>query len=104
MMPTCIHIENDERAEFYSDKTVTARKSHKCGECGDEIKPGSTYERVFMVFEGHPEIHKTCQVCLNVRNSLFENEWTFGRIWDDIREAFEYDDDDEDGDDWSWLK
>lgn len=40
----CVYIDGREYPEFYTEKKVKARKSHKCGECGKEIKLGEIYE------------------------------------------------------------
>lgn len=40
-----------------------ARKHHICCECGEPILPGQKYERIFAVFEGTADTHKTCEFC-----------------------------------------
>ncbi len=41
-----------------------ANKQHKCTDCGGVIKPGETYEYLFMVFEGDTSIDKRCPDCM----------------------------------------
>lgn len=49
--------------------TVTrpkARKTHKCCECGSEILPGETYEKVVGLWDDF-QTYKTCLFCAGVR-------------------------------------
>ena len=50
-------------------KIRVARKSHKCGECGREIKPGKKYEHVSGCWEGTWDVFKTCIGCRNARRN-----------------------------------
>lgn len=44
-------------------ETVTARKSHHCSWCGDEIAKGEKYESTFVAFEGNAWQRKMHQEC-----------------------------------------
>ena len=59
----CEPSETDEYASVWVVTWHTARKSHKCCECLEEIKPGHKYEKIFVVFDGAVTTHKTCEFC-----------------------------------------
>lgn len=48
---------------FYSATTVTARKEHKCGDCGRKIEPGTQYERTAGAAYGDFWTWKNCLHC-----------------------------------------
>lgn len=60
--------------EFYSAQERTARKLHKCCECGHVIQPGERYEHVSAKWEGDVSSVKTCLLCVDLRESLAEAE------------------------------
>jgi len=60
----------DDGPEFITKKFVTARKQHKCCECGAEIKPGDAYERVTGKWSGDFDSIATCEPCADLRESL----------------------------------
>lgn len=86
----CIYVECTNPPEFYNSRIVTAKKIHKCGECNKDINPGSKYEYVVGTWEGDFDTHKTCNVCLELRETFFCDGWTFGEIhehlWNHIQE------------------
>jgi hypothetical protein len=53
--------------EFYTARIHTARKQHKCSECGCKINPGERYENVFGGWCGEVDNPKTCCRCLDLR-------------------------------------
>lgn len=59
-----------EPAEVYRKNRQTARKTHRCYECNGLILNGERYEYVFHIWEGHPDVCKTCPRCLSVRDFL----------------------------------
>lgn len=75
-----------ESAECYSERLVRARKLHKCCECGDEIAPGETYQRITGMREGDWFTFTTCVPCTRVRASLCSCG-VFGDLYRDIYEA-----------------
>lgn len=106
MGESCACFYDGEYApEFFNERIVTARKAHRCGECGEEIKPGQRYEYVRGCWEGDFSTHKTCLPCRNVRDSLMKCGFIYGRVWEDVREWLDmqgidpYDDDGQ-----SWLR
>jgi len=54
--------------EFYEQSERTARKQHKCSECGRPIHSGERYEYVAAKNDGELWQAKTCCRCLAVRN------------------------------------
>lgn len=74
-------------AEFYSASTPTARKEHRCDECGHAISPGEAYERVGAKWEGSVTVFKTCSRCIALRDHLKAHApcfcWAHGNLLDD---------------------
>ena len=87
----CIYAGyDDECYATLKQKIVTARKTHKCGECHREISSGEQYEYYTGVLDGEIGTEKTCMDCLSLRNSgLFCNGFIFQEIWELFSEAFE---------------
>lgn len=54
-----------EQPQFFTCKTVKARKQSKCSECGNVIHPGSKYERVSGKWDGDVRSYRTCSDCLD---------------------------------------
>ena len=78
-------MEADEMCSFWVSKIKTARKSHNCEECRQEIKIGDKYESLAYYFEGfHHE--KRCAVCCEVRNAFLEDGSCYcpGDMWTEI--------------------
>jgi hypothetical protein len=65
-------LDDYETPDLYSQRTVKAKKEHKCSECGYTIQPGEQYEYVFGVWGGVPNTYKTCMRCIDLRASLSE--------------------------------
>lgn len=86
-----VDIDLDCTVEILSDKTVMAKKEHKCCECKRAIEPGEKYRNECLKFEGKLERWKTCLDCLSVRREIFCSFY-FGCLWDDLEtELFEND-------------
>ena len=69
-----------------------ASKSHKCVECGDEIKPGERYERYTGVWDKKFNTFKTCGACVALRSALIDGgleheDIEFGRLHAAYEEA-----------------
>lgn len=52
-----------ELPKFFDQKTVKAKKNHRCCECGDEIAPGDSYVRSSGKWDGEVKTYSTCQKC-----------------------------------------
>jgi hypothetical protein len=53
-----------EVPEFYVHKEATARKLHKCCECGTVIEKGEKYFWCVGKWDGHIETHRQHLVCM----------------------------------------
>ena len=77
----------------FTSKLVKARESHRCSECGSEIKAGEQYETVRGLWDGQWERFKTCSDCLAIRDSLSMMPcfcWSHGGLSEDIQNQFDY--------------
>lgn len=83
----CLDMDYDGANEFYAEKVVTARKPHKCCECGDVIPVGAQYERVAGKSEGSFWTSRSCLLCREIRRSFCCGGWVFGELWDSVREG-----------------
>lgn len=59
-----------EMPEFVCTTIVTARKAHKCCECGCPIPAGTRYERVSGKWCGDFDSFKTCLPCAAIRKDF----------------------------------
>lgn len=57
-------------AEFVQSEERTARKPHKCCECGHQIEPGEVYEHVRGKWGGEISTFDTCEMCVELREAL----------------------------------
>jgi hypothetical protein len=77
--------------EFYSSKIRTARKAHRCEECGNEIRPGDRYEHVVGKWDGWLDTVKTCQHCVDLTTWVKNNVpclcWGHHNRIEDCKEA-----------------
>ena len=80
--------DGDSAPEFFTDATPTARKEHKCGECGRTIHPGEIYERFSGKWDGWMGAFKTCAHCVAARWWLHIacGGWLFGEVRDELVE------------------
>lgn len=60
----------DEPNDFERDATHVARKEHKCCACKEAIKPGHTYTKITLGFEGKVNEHKHCLRCRAMFDAL----------------------------------
>jgi len=81
--------DSDGMPEFYTVKTVKARKQHKCLECQRPIAAGSPYERQSGKFDGDIFCDKICMDCVNIREGLSCGEPVLtGTLWEEIDNVF----------------
>lgn len=59
-----------EQPAFYEATERTARKRHRCCECGHDIQPGEKYEYVSGKWDGQLGSFHTCEACADLRDSL----------------------------------
>lgn len=89
-MTSCCYVEtcDGDRPEVYAQDEVTARKPHKCCECGAEIPKGERYERFKGKWEGEWEEYRTCLGCVECRDA-FSCGFTFTEFWSDFFDSTE---------------
>lgn len=77
----------------FSDKTVKARKPHKCTECSRTIEPGETYHYAFGVWDGFADSFHTCSHCTEIKQFVRISVpcfcWAYGNMLDDAKEAIQ---------------
>lgn len=68
----------DEYAELYREKTVKAKKDHKCSECYKPILKGEIYQYIFTIFQGDASVIKICSDCRDKRQKIHDIEISHG--------------------------
>lgn len=88
----CMFDYIDEMVNIIRESDPTARKEHKCCECGRTIKIGEEYHYEFGVLAGDKCTYKTCSGCMNGRNWLYEicHGWVYEAVKEDLEEHFEF--------------
>lgn len=83
--------DSADPCEVFETCWYTARKQHRCGECGRTIEPRERYEKTFVVFEGDASSHKTCGHCVEARRWLLRecHGYVVGEVETDLREHWE---------------
>lgn len=81
-----------ELPSVYACDTRTARRKHKCCECGLAINPGDTYAYHHGVWEGRGESYKCCIFCEALRKQIsmeMAGEWNDdeGIAFGELKEA-----------------
>ena len=66
-----------DQPAFYSATVRTAKKQHKCCECGHTIEPGEKYENVAGKWDGRIGSYHTCEACADLRDSLADSGGCF---------------------------
>lgn len=72
-----------------------ARKPYRCCECRRTIPPGAPYRYETALIDGGWNEYRTCMVCAAIRDDFFACGWTWGELWQDLRDCL-----DESGDSW----
>jgi hypothetical protein len=69
--------------EFCTTAIHTARKPHKCSECGDTIAPGTLYEYVSGSWGEGLDVFKICPRCVTLWQAIHDDEIASGcREWE----------------------
>lgn len=78
---------DDDPADLWYEKIRSARKAHRCCECGDAIQPGEQYEYAWGLSEGSWWSAKTCLICRRIRRDHCCT-WVYGHLrealWDGL--------------------
>lgn len=81
--------DDGDAAECFQSSTRTARKAHRCTECGETIPPGARYEYTSGIWDRQPQAFKTCASCVEIRNHFAcGGGWIYGELWHDLAENF----------------
>ncbi len=74
----------------YRESIRTAKKQHKCSECGATIKPKDQYVYIFGVWDGDPRFYKQCMRCKTVGDHIRDLDdcgYGIGELYEYLREA-----------------
>lgn len=63
-----------EQVECFVKSRPTARKDHRCTECGETILAGTVYLKITGIFDGNPFTEKQCRRCCWDRKRIREHE------------------------------
>ncbi len=77
----CIYDGDGDGPSVSMTRMRTARKPNKCSECRETIQPGQRYEHTSGCWDGRWSSFKTCEPCVEIRDALFCEGWTYGFIW-----------------------
>lgn len=77
-----------------------ARKQHSCCECPRPIQPGDRYEQVKGCWDGTWSTHRTCLLCVTLRERFCPDGWVYGELHQVLEQIG---DDDEDAAAWLLL-
>lgn len=83
----------DEPWDLFHAKTVTARKEHKCNECGRVIAKGESYHRANALADGRFDTFKLCAHCDAASEWLTVvcNGYIYGDIGEELEEHWHED-------------
>lgn len=81
-------VDYAEPCDVFNQVARKARYQQSCGECGCAIMPGSRYEFVSMLYEGHWSTARTCLDCFAGRDWLTEEcgGYIVGEVLDELLE------------------
>ena len=75
----------------FSETNPTARKPHRCYECGRRIEAGEKYSRVWGIWDGRMDTHGTCSHCCALRDYVKSHVpcfcWAYGDMRNEARET-----------------
>jgi hypothetical protein len=85
---SCVWVgDTDNFPEFINSKVITAQKTHRCTECAHVIQPGEKYERDSGKWHETGFHHfKTCMTCVELRENLFCEGFTYTKIRENLYE------------------
>jgi len=82
--PTSDWIHDDDFCD--GPKICVSRLAFPCTDCGRTIPTGEQYEFAAYEWEGIIYRHKTCPVCLNIRDVLFCHDYPYGEITEYVQD------------------
>lgn len=84
----CIGYEGGDFSALWDEVIRTARKPHKCGDCGRTIQPGERYELISSLYDGSWSKYKTCHECAEIADAFMCNGRVVGQLWDLMWDAY----------------
>lgn len=89
-MTMCCPISpaDDDPPSAFKEQVRRARKPHTCCECGETIPARAQYEHASGIWDGRPDVYKTCLSCVEIRDHFACNGFYYGQIWQDIYDNF----------------
>lgn len=85
------YCDFDSTWTLFKEKTVTARKAHRCYECQRVIQPGERYQSAFGIGDGDTYNMRICAQCQALRDYVEKNVpcacLGYGTLLDDARET-----------------
>lgn len=92
-MSDACYCDYDFTWSVYRKAEHTARKEHKCYECGRKIMPGERYESAFGIGDGTAYNMPTCPHCIAIREWVVAHVpcscWCHGHMLEDTRNEVE---------------
>lgn len=83
----CSCVYDGSADDFVTEKTVTARKQHRCGECGDTIQKGEKYQKADGCWDHSWQHYKTCKFCVKLRDQYCPGGYIYGELAESIYEC-----------------
>lgn len=78
----------DDWVEAICHEVRTARKSHKCTECGEDIPAHAKYEYFYGKYDGDMYAYHTCLPCVEIRAFFScDGSWMWGCVWESLTEG-----------------
>lgn len=81
-------FDGDPASVFHSH-VLTARKTHKCYECGSAIVAGDRHERVSGKWDGEWSTYRFCLPCSEIGFEFAEGGRTFGFLWEGMEQNWD---------------
>ena len=78
-----------ESPDVFNSHVLTARKPHKCFECGYVIQPGDRYERVSGKWEREWSTYRFCLPCSEIGLEFADGGRCFGFLWEGMEENWD---------------
>lgn len=84
-------VDHDMSPEFSREEFPVARKTYKCYECDEDIKPGQKYNKYVGVWDGRFNTYRTCMPCNRIREKYCPHGFIFGELRESISNCFGFD-------------
>ena len=81
-----IDVGVDEFGTNLFSKIVTARKTHVCSECREQITIGQKYLIEKIIYGGNFNVYKTCLDCKAVRDIFFFDGYWYEMLWENLED------------------